>query len=305
MQVNTTASLKGKAVFPSKPLIPPLGFSMLDEGLYRANGPFSKHNVAFLNQHAFKSVVCLANDTIDKTTASLIEALKLNVIYSRSLQLERVSVSDAEMVICDVVTCLLDSSVYPVLFIGSSANQADLAVLGYIRRLQGINLVSIFWELELLSMKKMVDLHQFLEHVEVEKFDLAARLTSRGLVRANMPAFLSRLLPDPEEGGIIGCGEPEAVMSGQDDGADIAVELSVENCDETVFCELAGADSCSIPVEQYDSEMSLEAIISKMLFAPLGSAGSPGPAPTCCPLLSQFSSYDPAVSLVDDKDEDD
>ena len=289
MQVNAGAPQKAKAIYPPKPLIPPLGYSMLDEGLYRANGPFSKHNVAFLNQHAFKSVVCLANDTIDKTTQGF--------IYSRSLQLEHVSVSEAEAIICDVVTCLLDSAVYPVLFIGSSANLADLAVLGYIRRLQGINLVSIFWELELLAMKQNVDLQQFVENVEVEKFDLPARLSKLQLTRANIPSLISRLLPEEDT------NQPAGEVSGTG-GAEIEV---MNGCGEGVISSPASNATRVVEstVSSNEPLSDLESIISGLLFPPTVSGNGGGPTLSDFPLLTPFSSYDPAVSLVDDKDEDD
>lgn len=295
MQVNAVAQTqKGKNLFPPKPLIPPLGYSMLDEGLYRANGPFSKHNVAFLSQHAFKSVICLANDTIEKTTQGLIDELNMNVIYSRSLQLENFTISEAEIIICDVVTCLLDSSVYPVLFIGSSANFADLAVLGYIRRLQGISLVSIFWELELLAMKKDVDLEQFVERMEVGKFDLTGRLIKLNMDRTMLPLFISRLFP-------VDMPTPEQVLSASSDYSINVINESVDKhgaLNGSVATIPADTATMLKPEATRKPELELESIISELLF----STGANSP---CLPLVTRFSTYDPIVSLVDDKDEDD
>lgn len=199
-QVNNNLSSKSSGAIT---LVPPIGYYMIDDGIYRAIGPFSVLNVPFLNTLHLKTIIGLGfKDGLDKNTINILRNdLNIEHIINYPIDLSQCSMHDSEMKIKEVLMFLLDSAQYPLLMIAPPAhfnrntnngshvynnrnktghihsthinsndliiNYADLAVLGCLRRLQRVDIVSVHWEIQLCLMNRNRQLEQFIEYIDL------------------------------------------------------------------------------------------------------------------------------------------
>ena len=261
-------------------LIPPIGYSMLDEGLHRCVGPLSSHNVTFLHQFDLKSVLLFTdNGYLDSNTRNLLSELHVDVISSNFPNIHEIILIECEKWCWNVAQIMLSKEPYPILILTSANNFNDLLVLSFLRRLQQINLFSIYYELQLHSMKKLVDMEQFIEQIDIRKYSDEYHKIIDGQYSSSsvcLPGYM-KLHP--------------CVTNGK-------LSLPIETT-ENVISSVSNEGNSSSTVCSVE-ESALELLIKSILSNTCTEGDGVNKL-----VISSHSTYDPMISLVDDKDEDD
>ena len=149
-------------------LFPPLGWGMVEMGLYRSETP-EVENFPFLRTLSFVTVIKLGLQGFNNLVKLFFEEERINVVTfsAKQYQVSRAIASD--ILICEVLKFVFNKRYYPLLICGPGRQQQVDVIIGCIRRLLHWSFNSILTEYRLYAG----DRKRPQTELRMEKFDIS------------------------------------------------------------------------------------------------------------------------------------
>lgn len=292
---------EGKSTNSNLVLIPPHNFSYLEDALCRCTAPLSKSNLPFIQSNSITCIINISGEKLDPYIVSHFEQQGNSIKLPDGVDPSMTPISDFKLWIKTTIELILSQyNIGVTILVGSTESFLDCLVVGCLRRVQEWCYVSILeefrqytWPQKLFDFEQMIEIfdtdlvdttsnrpefieiHQTLEKLEDKllKRCRARKMTSIDEVNMHIPES-ERAEPEPKESGITN------------------TSITVEDTILPMPIEEGRMD-----VDEFDSNSEEQARIDntllKLLFTGKNIVLSPG------------VKYDPMLSLINDKDDDD
>ena len=255
-------------------LSPPPGFTWVEESIARC-WRISDMNIPFLRSSTFGAIINVSGDHLDYAVQYYCKQeanIPIHNLFVSGPSPLSQSVSSVEAFVKRALELILKLavSVNPVLIMGSEYN-IDNVVVACLRRVQEWSFISILGELRMNAGCRFFDVEQFVENFDPDQVDIAQ----------NTPEFLQiHYRVKEEEIKLLHRLKSDKQITIRTDGQES--EIGDRRTDKSM--SMTGGTS---------EDVVTDVMLEKIFFSNKLLALSPG------------SVYDPSVSLINDKDDDD
>eukprot|EP01032_Pedospumella_encystans_P020436 gene20436-23212_t len=334
--------MKSASVKPSSSsfgVVPPSNFSYIEENICRCTFPISRHNLSFIQSTSLNYIINISGRKHDQAVLTYFEEKNIEVkaLLQDGESPPFTPLSSLETWIASTIEIILaKSSECSVLIVGGVDSFYDCLVIACLRRLQEWSYVSILAEFRQFTWpQKLFDFEQVIEKFDVGLIEIPSKIPEFLSIHDNFKEEEHKLLHKlklsspttqvapklPLLENAEGTGEEQlnnhpveadtalAAADYESSDAPTTAAQSIESNqpatdtnsviepESTNVADGAG-DTCDIVVSATEAPKSneqdrIDAILQKLFFSPKNQ------------LISEGTVYDPSISLINEKDEED